>query len=131
MNRILLVDDDYITNFINLNLLKKMNLAEAIKVCVYATDAMDYLKSQSELNLEGPELILLDINMPRIDGFDFMVELETLPFPNKEKMSVIILTTSTDHRDIHRISEYNIKGILQKPLSGEQLLNLISPTKIH
>jgi CheY-like chemotaxis protein len=123
---ILLIDDDKITNTVNLLLLDKINVAEKVHSTTGAKDALDYIMRYSALNdSKSPELILLDINMPGIDGFEFLEMFDMIYFKNREDIKVIFLTTSTDPQDIDRIyKKLKLTSIL-KPLTEEKFQNAI------
>jgi CheY-like chemotaxis protein len=82
---VLLIDDDSINNFINERLINKLELAKKVNIAANGEEALSFLKE----NLSGPDhsipqLILLDINMPVMDGFEFLKEYEKLNFPDKK-----------------------------------------------
>jgi response regulator of citrate/malate metabolism len=121
-NCVLLIDDDGVTNFINHRLIKKMNITECISSAVNGNEALKYLKEYSQKNNNlGPELILLDINMPVLDGFEFLEQFEKISLANKDRIKIIILTTSTHQKDILKISSNTKIGYINKPLTQEKL----------
>lgn len=123
LNSVLLVDDDKINNYINERLIKKLNITEHIKVVTNGMEGMDYLKTQVDQNLPFPELILLDINMPVMDGFEF---IEAYKSTFKRKVVIVVLTTSTNFKDIEKISNAeNVAGYLNKPLTEQKLKETI------
>lgn len=122
-NCVLLIDDDGVTNFINHRLIKKMNITNCIDSAMNGKEALKFLinfAQQHENN--GPELILLDINMPVLDGFEFLEQFEKIRFQNKDKIQIIVLTTSTHQKDIVKISAHAQIGYVNKPLTREKLL---------
>lgn len=121
-NCVLLIDDDGVTNFINHRLIKKMNITECISSAMNGNEALKYLKDFSQSNNNNaPELILLDINMPVLDGFEFLEQFEKITFANKERIKIIFLTTSTHQKDILKISANTKIGYINKPLTQEKL----------
>lgn len=123
---ILLIDDDKITNTVNHLLIKKMNVAEKVHSATGAKDALDYIMNYSALNdSKSPELILLDINMPGLDGFEFLEMFNMVYFKNRDEIKVVFLTTSTDPQDIDRIyKKLKLTSIL-KPLTEDKFNSAI------
>ena len=76
LNCILLVDDDEATNFINTALLKKAKVTNRIEVALNGLEALDYLQTHMHENRRQyfPEIIFLDINMPVMDGWEFIIK---------------------------------------------------------
>ena len=126
--RILLVDDDQITNFLNENLLRESNITEDIQIANDGQEALDYVKKYClENNISDQlccDLILLDLNMPVMDGFEFLEKFNELKL--KENISIILLTTSSNERDLERAKNFNITGYINKPLTETKILNAIT-----
>lgn len=128
MNQIsctLLVDDDAINNFINQRLIEDLAVTKSLSLANNGLEALEYLKQNCEQDHTCPDLILLDINMPVMDGFEFLQEFSTLQLPNKEKIKVVMLTTSTSHKDAQRLKDFKIDGFINKPLTEEKILELV------
>jgi len=126
INTILLIDDDHITQYISKRLITRLNLCDHVKTAVNGVEAIRYLNS---IYLEEfPALILLDINMPVMDGFEFLVNLSAL-YPIKIKeIKIYLLTSSTSTKDLKRMEEFScISGYINKPLTEEKLLAYIQP----
>jgi CheY-like chemotaxis protein len=121
--KILLIDDDAITNFINSNVIKKAGMAEVIQVTVNGAEALEYIKHDCKNENLYPDLIFVDINMPVMDGFEFVTEFRNMKLNSDEKAETILLTTSSSPKDIEKAKELGIK-MLRKPLSFEILKEL-------
>ncbi|MEQ8473525.1 MAG: response regulator [Marinoscillum sp.] len=94
---ILLVDDDEDCNFFHSRLIKKMNCAERVEISYDGQSALELLKSQRDYSID---LILLDINMPVMDGWNFLDEYKQ--FDNLGKSHVVVMVSSSlnpDDRD--------------------------------
>src|SRR4051812_9422770 len=90
-NCVLLVDDDGTTNFINHRLVKKLKITENIQSAVNGDKAIQFITQYAfQNNNFCPELILLDLNMPGADGFDFLNSFEGMNFRNKNKVKLIV-----------------------------------------
>ncbi|GAL86569.1 response regulator rcp1 [Sporocytophaga myxococcoides] len=123
-NKVLLVDDDKINNYINLRLIRRIGLSEEIIVTNNGQEAITYLKKCDKNEL--PTLILLDINMPVMDGFEFLEEYEKLKVNTVERPMIVVLTTSTNTNDIKKVESSPIAaGYINKPLTEENLLGFI------
>lgn len=119
---VLLVDDSNATNDLTSFHLKKNGICEKIVVKNNGNAALEYLASGEGV----PDLLLLDINMPVMDGFEFLESYETLPLKLKESIVVILLTSSSDSKDIERIRDNKwVSDYYQKPLGKENLFEIL------
>lgn len=123
---ILLVDDDESTLLINKIVIKKSGFGYcAIGKARDGGEALDYLNNAfSNINDETPvpDLILLDINMPAIDGWDFLDEYKLMPKENTSKIKVVMLTTSMNPDDESRaLNTKEVAKFMHKPLTIEAL----------
>ncbi len=131
--RILLVDDDEITNFLSSEVLQFHFQNAEISIVMNGEEAMQHLFGQLKLNAPLPDVMLVDINMPYMDGWEF---LEILEVSNKEEFSdiaIFMYTSSVYFEDINRGKNNSLlKNILTKPLD-ENSINEIReaiPSKI-
>ncbi|WP_200977915.1 response regulator [Echinicola sp. 20G] len=128
---ILLVDDDEATNFANRKILTKLKLAEQINVALNGKEAIEFLKNDESFtnqdkNLIRPQLILLDINMPVMDGWEFMEAYKNLSHERKADAVVVMLSTSGNPDDISRAASFpEISGYNTKPLRPEALKEIL------
>src|SRR5688500_3919747 len=116
----LIIDDDAICSFINARVAQTSGMFHHIHTVHNGQDALDFLQSSRE-NAVNPDVILLDLNMPLINGFDFITALKNMPLVNKENISIVILTSSDDSKDIERAHALGIDHYLQKPLTINDL----------
>jgi CheY-like chemotaxis protein len=130
MKRILLIDDDGINNFINERLFKKVNVASHIEVRRNGREALEYLYQMCAVKEECPELIVIDINMPEMNGFEFLDEFAKIEMMNKHNTRVIMLSTSSSQRDIQRLRELHIE-LVRKPLSEEKIRELMNESHVY
>jgi CheY-like chemotaxis protein len=120
-NAILLIDDDPVANFINKRLLMKMNIAAEIKVVTNGEDGIKYLIDHCRETKNCPEVIFLDINMPVMDGFEFLNTYQALHFENRKDVSVGVLTTSSHPNDKEKMTKLGATAFLNKPLTCEKI----------
>lgn len=125
MKNVLLVDDDSICNFLSTKLLQQAGIADEINVAVNCREALDLLSNHYSGTAKLPDVILLDLNMPVMDGFGFLEAFNRLNLPRKEDVSVVIVSSSQNADDMLRAKEMGITRYLTKPLSRESLLSAL------
>lgn len=126
MKNILLVDDDNIFNFLNTKLLRWSGIANEIHTAENGAEALDLLNNYFSGAASLPDVILLDLNMPVMDGFSFLSAFQKLNLPRKESVTIIIVTSSNDPKDKARAQALGITKFLTKPLSEEMLLEALA-----
>lgn len=123
LDNILLVDDDDDDNFYHQIIINKMNMVNNIDIAANGVEAIAYLKNENNL---PPDLIFLDLNMPKMNGWEFLEQYKDLSISQKAKVLIIILTTSANPDDIRRAKEIeDVTGFNTKPLSKEYLTELL------
>ena len=126
---IFLVDDDDASNFLSQRIIDEMKITEHTSTFENGKDALDFMAHnccQKEIISElCPELILLDINMPVMDGFQFLSEFQSAKNMQKEKVKIYILTSSNNPNDIEKAKNYSVSGYINKPITKEKLLKAL------
>jgi CheY-like chemotaxis protein len=119
-DRVLLIDDNDIDNFINERMITTSYFSNQVIVKNSGESALQYLKDNSDKDL--PQVIFLDLNMPVMDGFAFLTEYENLPENVKSHCKIIVLSSSISPEDINRAStnQYVVKYV-NKPLNEKYL----------
>lgn len=120
LKSILLVEDDDISFFVTKNILSKSKITKTIYRVRNGEEGIDLLKMLNKEKEELPELILLDINMPVMNGFEFLETLKTLPCFNKNKTVISALTSSEDNEDKKKLKEYGVL-YMTKPIKSNTL----------
>jgi CheY-like chemotaxis protein len=121
IDKVMLIDDDKLANFINKKLIHKMGITNKIIVKENASEALQYLQKTKTF----PSLIILDIYMPRMDAFEFIEEFKKLEYHKKNnKTRIVILTASSDIDDLIRLKYLGKNTYWNKPLQEEKIWNL-------
>ncbi|MFL5728150.1 MAG: response regulator [Cytophagaceae bacterium] len=123
---VLLVEDEYVFNYLTTTIINKMGFAEDIRIALNGRDALELILTSLREHTPMPDLILLDLNMPIMTGFEFLREYEKMNFEGKDKIHIAIVTSSTDLEDIKTAQELGVRHYLNKPISEEAIYKLIS-----
>ena len=124
----MVVDDDTMTAFINKRILKIIGYSGETKVFHDGQEALHYMQNAFTNEKDLPDLILVDINMPKMNGWEFLDEFSKMNGINKE-ISVVMLTNSVNEEDTIRSSQYVVVDhMLNKPLSEHEFKKLL---KMH
>jgi CheY-like chemotaxis protein len=132
---VLLVDDDFASNYLTEMIIQDMNFTSQVYSVRDGKAALEFMQNhcspaKGNNGYQCPDLILLDINMPVMDGFEFLEEYEKLQFNRQEPIFIILLTTSTNLRDVEKAKKYKVTGYLEKPLSDEKLKKALAQYNI-
>ncbi|UII18978.1 response regulator [Fulvivirga ligni] len=123
LNCIMLIDDNAYDNELHEMEIEETGKVEKIITYRSAEKALDYLKNNLDKPDNTPQLILLDINMPGMNGWDFLEEYEQL---NLETIVVVMLTTSINQDDQNKANSIeSIRDYLNKPLTTYNFINLL------
>jgi CheY-like chemotaxis protein len=120
VNHVLLIDDDEVTNFLNKKIIEKIGGVKNITVATNGFKGIEIIRNISEDGAICPELILLDLNMPVMNGFEFLDIYDSIEFENKDNVRIIILTSSSNPADIKKIQERNLI-YMTKPLTEKAI----------
>ncbi|MTI40958.1 response regulator [Fulvivirga lutimaris] len=126
---VMLIDDNEIDNLINQKMIEAADIAEHIYTHTGAKSAIEFLKNVSKLPDISkevlPDVIFLDIDMPLMDGFQFLDEFEKLSEQTRNKCRVVMLTSSINPQDVNKSKKYSyVKEYINKPLSQDSLEKL-------
>lgn len=123
LNNILLIDDDMTVNFLHTFIIESEKIAKSLKIAETAEEALEILAG------EKPDLILLDLNMPKTDGWQFLAQYRKL-VPSAQRSRIVILSSSADPDDkLLAERSPDISGFYNKPLTKEIILQIFNDTK--
>ena len=124
-NHTYIIDDDAIFVLVFTKILSKIDNFKTIVALKNGHLALQELKKLDANNLKLPDIIFLDLNMPVLDGWKFLEEIEQLSF--KEKLNIHIISSTIDTQEIDKSKRYKtVKSFIQKPTSAQQLLQSLN-----
>jgi CheY-like chemotaxis protein len=124
---ILLVDDDNDCNYFHSLLLRDLQCVETINIAQDGQEALNFITTKIDGQFLCPDIIFLDINMPKMDGWQFLERYAKLDAEIKTKIVLIMLTTSLNPDDRNRAISYKeINGFNNKYLTAEMVLDVLS-----
>jgi len=125
LKRIMLIDDNKLDNFFHKRVITKYDESLDVIEMLSANQALAYLKDDS--TEKYPDIIFLDINMPGMNGWEFLEEYKNLPEEMRGSMVVVMLTTSENPTERERAYKHALLvDFISKPLSLEILTNIIN-----
>ncbi len=127
VNCVLLIDDDKATNFFNGRVVAKHEDFKHVETVQSGLAALEYLKAVELNTAIKPDLIFLDINMPAMNGWEFLIEFSKLDKILRQGIKVILLSTSSNPDDVKESSKnHTVDDFINKPLSIDLLNNVLS-----
>ena len=125
--KILIIDDNTIDQIVTKQLLKKTFGITDISTANNGKEGIQWLNNHKRY-FEESLIILLDIKMPEMDGFEFLSEYETLPEELKRETQIFMLSSTLDPNDIARAKNNKyVKNLLSKPLPIKEFGEMIDP----
>lgn len=126
LDSILLVDDDKMTNFFNKKLISSLDVTEHVCAVESGSEALEYLKGVESGVNPHPHVIFLDINMPGMNGWEFLENYWELDLILNNDVHVIMLSTSEDPADIEKAELlFGVSKYFAKPLTEDKVRDVI------
>lgn len=123
---VLLVDDDDTTNYLHQLIIGKAGAEVELAVALDGRAALENLQARIDGGRAMPEVILLDINMPRMNGFEFLDAFGALPEEQRAGVRTVMVTTSFLPEDISRaLANDFVSGFKTKPLSVADMQEIL------
>jgi len=123
--QILIIDDDEINNFIAAKLIDKIPPKAVVSTCLNGQDGIDFVKSKLDHQDEMPDIIFLDINMPVMNGWEFLEEYEQIKSKIKKSVCINMLSSSVYNDDITKAEAFDtVQKFISKPLTVDKIQSL-------
>lgn len=127
VKQLMIIDDDKLSLHLTEMAVSKLSIAEKIISCCSAFKALRYLTENCMPTLENeqifcPELILLDINMPVIDGYEFLAELHRMEGLRHENTGILIISSSAYKDEKEKVKYFPLVGYVEKPVTSTKVL---------
>lgn len=125
MVKLLLIDDDEINNFTVDAILSRINKIESYEIKDNGWDALEFLRN---CHRSGgfPDIIFVDINMPEMDGFEFIERYETMFWAANRNTKINVLSSSVSERDKQKSLSYSsVTDYTHKPLTEQKLATIM------
>lgn len=127
LSSILLVDDDETANFLSRLVLRRTGIPEHVLVAENGQQALHLLATScTPHNPQCPDLILLDVNMPVMNGLEFLAAYQQLPLAQQRAIVIVLLTSTALPRDIAQLQGLPVAGMIEKPLTVDKFQRLLA-----
>ena len=122
-----IIDDDPIAIYGIKRSMKEIDFCNKIVVYNNGQDAIDGLNNMVAEGIALPSIILLDLNMPIMDGWEFLDDFIKIPNNNTKAVTIYIISSSIDPRDVIKVQDYSlVSNYILKPIKSADLLKLLS-----
>lgn len=126
-SNILLVDDDEVYLFLMNKIIKELTTELKVTSLLDGEEAIEYLSKCTDKNIDAPEVIFLDINMPFLDGWGFLEEFKKLKPKIQNNVNIYMVSSSNMQHDIDKASEFEeLTGYVVKPLKEDKLIEIFT-----
>ena len=125
---ILLIDDDEDANFLNKKLIEKLDISSEVQAFSSGQAALDYIsnyfKASANERSFNTAIFFVDISMPEMIGYEFLARFEKLAGVSKQGIRIYLPTSLSHPAALEESKQYNIDGIVAKPLTREKVISL-------
>lgn len=127
MKNVWLIDDDEVFVFLTKKLIARSELEVTVKTYINGQDAIEQLQSLAQDENALPDIILLDLNMPVMDGWEFLKAYEEISFSNPNKIHLYIVTSSISPYEVERAKQIPaVQEFIVKPMVKDKFVDLIA-----
>ena len=123
---ILLIDDDFTFNYVARVMLERTQRVQTVSTAMNGREALRELNKSIDAGAPLPDLIFVDINMPVMNGFQFIKAFQEMDLPGKENVSLALVTSSLDPRDLEEARALGVNMYYSKPLSESDIQAALS-----
>lgn len=128
---ILIIDDDEINNFIAAKLIDRIPPKAKVSTCLNGQEGIDFVKSKLDNQAEFPDIIFLDINMPIMNGWEFLEEYKQIKSTINKKVTINMLSSSVYNDDITKAETFTtVNKFISKPLTVDKIRDLYESLNI-
>jgi len=121
----IVIDDNKLDCFIAGKIIPNTGLSETVATFSDARQALEFVINNTQPNQQN-NIIIVDIQMPLMNGFEFVEAFEILPQELQKQFVIFMLTSSINENDLNRVKNYSsVKHLLNKPLTSDKLSYLI------
>jgi len=125
--RIWIIDDDALFIMITRNNIRKSGVVCITEDFKNGKDALHEIKERARVGEHIPNILLLDLNMPLIDGWDFLVAFKSIPLDSRKNIKIYICTSSIDPKDLKRAEAIEeVTSFLEKPINIEVIQKIVT-----
>lgn len=122
----IVIDDNKLDSFIAEKIIRNTGLSESVATFPDALQALELVISKTQSDQQN-NIIIVDIQMPLMNGFEFVEAFEMLPQERQNQFVIFMLTSSINENDLNRVRNYSsVKHLLNKPLTSDKLSYLVS-----
>ena len=122
----IVIDDSKLDCFIAEKIIKNTGNCLSVKSFLRASEALNYINQPQQANDHGNTIVLVDIQMPVMNGFDFVEEFEKIQPEITDKYNIYIISSSINENDLNKVHNYpSVKQFINKPLTSNNLNALL------
>lgn len=122
-----IIDDDPIFIYGTKRIMKEMDFCDSFVIYNNGQEALDGILKITQSDQKLPDIILLDLNMPIMNGWEFLDEFIKTPITGTDKVLIYIISSSVDPRDIEKVKSYEeVSNYILKPITPKDLETILT-----
>lgn len=127
---ICLIDDDRIYQFTAKRIIELVNPLQKVLVFSNGKEAIDFFSQQTLSNEQLPDVIFLDINMPVMNGWEFLEAYNLVKTELDKQISIYMVSSSVDEKDKIRSKSFDVKDFIEKPIDKEMMVEILQSPRV-